>query len=99
MTVLTKPELPARQQAPREGAEPRVVLHAVSWQQYIAIGNALQDHPGLRITYDRGTLEFMTTSPEHERYKKRLGRLLEALIEEFGLKFETAGNMTFQRED
>jgi len=99
MNVLTKTERVAQQPGSREGAEPRVVLHAVSWRQYVALGNILQDHPGLRMTYDRGTLEFMTTSPEHERYKKRLGRLLEALIEECGLKFETAGNMTFQRED
>ena len=28
-------------------------------------------------TYDRGRPEFMTLSPEHEIYKKRLGRLVE----------------------
>ena len=98
MNVLTHLDQTTQDIARKAGAEPRVVLHAISWRQYVAIGAALQDHPGLRITYDRGTLEFMTTSPEHERYKKRLGRLLEVLVEEFGLKFETAGNMTFQRE-
>lgn len=99
MNVLTRPEPPDQQAPVKRGAEPRVVLHDVSWQQYVAIGDILLDHPGLRMTYDRGTLEFMTTSPEHERLKKFLGRLLEVLVEEFGLELATAGNMTFRRED
>lgn len=100
MNVLNKAELPAQQAAvEKSGAEPRVVLHAVSWQQYVAIGDILQDHPGLRMTYDRGNLEFMTTSSEHERLKKFLSRMLETLVEEFGLELATAGNMTFRRED
>ena len=41
----------------------------------------------------------MTTSPLHEIYKKRLGRILETLIEVFGKDMVTAGHMTFQRED
>ncbi len=41
----------------------------------------------------------MTLSPEHEIYKKRLGRLVEALAEECNLPIATAGEMTFQREE
>src|SRR5437867_649540 len=74
-------------------------LANVAWDQYLAIGQALADRPGLRITYDRGNLEIMVTSPEHEVYKKWLVRLVEILLEMFGLPFATAGNMTFQRED
>jgi Uma2 family endonuclease len=79
--------------------EQRLLLHDVSWPAYIAIGEALRDRAGLRMTYDRGSLEFMTHSAEHEKHKKRLARLVEALAEEFQLRIETAGNMTFQRED
>ena len=77
----------------------RLVLHNVPWQSYVAIGAALSDRPGLRMTYDRGNLEFSTTSPEHEIYKKRLGRLLEVLAEECGLRVEPLGNMTMRREE
>jgi len=100
MNVLNRVE-PAAQQpsVERAGAEPRVVLHAVSWQQYVAIGDILLNYPRLRMTYDRGTLEFMTTSSEHERLKKCLSRMLESLVEAFGLELATAGNMTFRRED
>ena len=40
----------------------------------------------------------MTTSPEHERYKRWLGRLVEAMAEECGFEIEFGGSMTFQRE-
>lgn len=77
----------------------RIVLEDVPWQSYLTIGDALPDRPGLRITYDRGRLELMVTSPEHEFSKKLLGHLVVILVEEHGLTLATAGNMTFQRED
>ena len=40
-----------------------MVLHGVDWHGYQAIGRVLADRPGLRLTYDRGVLEIMTTSP------------------------------------
>lgn len=76
----------------------RLLLHDVRWDAYLAIGKALQDRP-VRMTFDRGRLEFMTTSPEHEIYKKWLTRCIEALAEEYNRPFVAAGNMTFQRED
>ncbi|MCI0684968.1 MAG: Uma2 family endonuclease [Gemmataceae bacterium] len=76
-----------------------VVLDDISWDDYQTIGAILRDRPALRLTYDGGSMEIMTTSPEHEKYKMRLGRLVETLAEEFDLKLEPGGNMTFQRED
>ena len=83
---------------PERPLEQRLLLHDVRWDAYVAIGSALQDRP-VRMTFDRGRLEFMTTSPEHEIYKKWLVRCVETLAEEFGLVIATAGNMTFQRKD
>jgi len=100
MNVLAKPAAPPR--TPDgwvAGETQRLVLQDVPWQSYVAIGDALPNRPGLRMTYDRGTLEFMTTSPEHEKYKVRLARLLEVLVEECGLRFEPMGNMTMRREE
>jgi Uma2 family endonuclease len=80
-------------------AEQRVLLHDVRWDAYVAFREALRDRGAIRMTYDRGLLEIMTTSHEHEKLKKRLGRLIETLAEEHGLRIESAGQMTFQRED
>src|SRR5438046_1111462 len=84
MTTVAEPIVPA---APVNGRHPeqRFLLHDVGWHIYVAVGDLLGDRPALRLTYDRGTLEFMTTSPEHEIYQKRLGRLIETLAEEFNL--------------
>lgn len=75
-----------------------VVLHNIDWRAYQAIGRALADRPALRLTYDRGVLEIMTTSPEHERFKHFLGRLLDAWTEEFGVPIAGYGSMTFKRQ-
>lgn len=79
--------------------EQRLLLHEVSWDNYLAIGNALGDRPALRMTYDRGSLEFTVTSSQHEIYKRWFSRLIEALTEECSQPIVAAGNMMFQRED
>ena len=99
MNILAQPAAPPSGAGWTAPGTQRLVLHNVPWQSYVAIGAALPDWPGLRMTYDRGRLEFMTLSPEHEIYKKRLGRLVEALAEECNLPIATAGEMTFQREE
>src|SRR2546430_6905109 len=45
----------------------RFVIHGVPWDSYVAIGEALLNVP-IRLTYSRGSLEFMTASLEHEEY-------------------------------
>ena len=86
---LTTADLPAEQ---------HFVLSCVSWDGYKTIGDVLLDQP-VRITYDRGALEFMTLSPKHEGGKKLLARLVEAMTEELDIDIACFGSMTFQRED
>jgi Uma2 family endonuclease len=77
----------------------RLVVDGVSWEAYEQIGNALEGQRGLRLTYDRGRLEFMTISPAHERSKTMFGRLLEMLAWELDVTVEGAGSMTMRRKD
>ena len=58
-----------------------VVLHAVSWKEYERVGQIFRDRP-IRLTYDQGTLEIMTTSFRHERRKALLRKMIDALAEE-----------------
>jgi hypothetical protein len=76
-----------------------LVLYNVTWESYLGVGAALSDRPALRLTYDRGTLEFMTTSRRHEFFKKWLNRFVETMAEELNRPIEPGGNMTFQRQD
>jgi Uma2 family endonuclease len=103
MTTLSHPPVAFSPAAPPvplpiEG-EQRFVLHNVTWASYLTLGELFPDRPALRLTYDRGTLELMSTSPRHERYKKWLGRFLETIAEELNKPIVPGGSMTFQRED
>lgn len=82
-----------RKRKPREN---RLLLQGVSWRMYERVLRAFEERR-VRITYDRGDLEIMTLSGEHERIKQLLRRLIEALAEEMGLDIAGFGSMTFKR--
>ena len=74
-----------------------VVLNAVAWSEYERIGRIFRDRP-VRLTYDQGTLEIMTTSSRHERRKALLRKMIDALAEEMRIDIASYGSMTFQRK-
>ncbi len=96
MTTLLHPSA-ARSLGPT--AEQRLLLTDLSWDRYITIGELLADRPTLRLTYNRGTLEFMTISARHERFKHWLGRFVETIAEELEKPIAPGGSMTFQDEE
>jgi Uma2 family endonuclease len=63
-----------------------LVLNDISWEMYEQLLEVFAEHPNLRMTYYKGTLELMTPLPEHERYSWTIGRLVAALSEELGLE-------------
>jgi Uma2 family endonuclease len=79
-------------------AEQRVVLEGISWQQYEGLLATLgDDFPTLRLSYLEGTLEMMTTSPEHEELKKMIAMLMEAFFQETQTRFHGIGSATFRQ--
>jgi Uma2 family endonuclease len=79
---------------PVEGSQ--LVLYAVSWETYEKLLEAFAEHPKLRMTYYKGTLELMTPLPEHETYSWTLGRLIAALSEEMGLEIRGLKSTTWR---
>ncbi len=81
-------------------APPTEVIHlsGISWQTYETLLKELS-HRRLRLTYNRGTLEIMAPSPEHERFKKVSGRFVETLAEELEIRIEPLGSTTFKRPE
>ena len=51
------------------------------------------------INYDNGEMELMPPLPVHERWKKVLARLVEALAEELNTPLGMLGSTTFRRQD
>jgi Uma2 family endonuclease len=84
----------------RTALEPRqcLVLRNINWATYRKISEALTGHH-VRLTYDRGVLEFMTKSTLHELLSRFYYRLLVVLTEEFGLPLASCGSMTCDRDD
>jgi Uma2 family endonuclease len=81
---------------PRPGGP--VTLHGVSFDQYESLVRAFgDDHPSLRMTYLNGTLEIMTTSPEHELTKTIIARLLELWALERNVSIVGYGAATFRK--
>lgn len=81
--------------------QPTEIIHllGISWQTYETLLTELSASHRLRLTYNRGNLEIMVPSPEHESYKKILGRFVETLAEELQVRIEPLGSTTFKRPE
>lgn len=98
MVAATPMFFPAVRGAVAVPGDQRITLHGLSWAQYVAIGDALHDHAGVRMTYLEGTLELMTTGARHEVLKKTLARLLEAYADETRTRITGYGSATFRKK-
>jgi len=76
--------------------EQRVVLHNVSWETYERLLAENPDSPSPRFTYDRGELEIMTLSPEHEWYNRLIANLVNMLALELRVDILDLGSTTFR---
>jgi Uma2 family endonuclease len=75
----------------------RFVLYGEPWETYARLVRLFDERRHLRITFDRGALELMTFSLEHERSKHLLGRLIWTLAEELDLPIACLGSLTLKR--
>ena len=76
----------------------RLVLHGVPWSHYETLLDLFKDR-SLRLTYDRGTLELMTPLSIHERCKKLIGRMIDVMTLEWGVRIVAVGSTTFRSEE
>jgi Uma2 family endonuclease len=76
--------------------EERVVLRNVSWETYERLVEEV-DNPVTRLAYDHGFLEIMSPLEIHDRFKKLLGRLVEALTEELDMTCRSTGSTTWKQ--
>ena len=80
-------------------AEQRVMLHNVSWETYARLVAERGDRRVPRFAYDRGELEIMSPSTEHESVAYLLGLLVALFAGETGVNAYGVGSTTFKRED
>ena len=79
--------------------EQRIVLHNVSWETYERILAENIDNSSPRFTYNRGELEIMSPSSEHEWYNRLLSDLVKLLARELRIDLLDLGSTTFKRQE
>ena len=77
--------------------ERRFVLYNVGWSGYQTL-LTLFENGGPRLTYDRGNVELMAPMLRHERPKKLLAYIVEAITDELEIPRVGAGSTTFKSE-
>jgi Uma2 family endonuclease len=73
-------------------------LSGISWKTYETLLEELSERR-LRLTYNRGNLEIMAPSPEHELSKEVLGRFIDTIAEEFNVNIYPLGSTTFKQPE
>jgi Uma2 family endonuclease len=73
-----------------------VIFQGATWDFYKAMLRNYDEQPS-RINYNRGTLEVMTLSIEHESYKSVLGMMIGLLALTFNLQIKHGGSSTLKR--
>lgn len=76
-----------------------VILHGVSWETYVRLVTEHGENSGTHFTYDRGALQIMVLSAEHENYSDIISLLVNVLAEEMGIDVVSFGSTTFRRKD
>lgn len=76
-----------------------VILRGVSWGTYEHLLADFQDSHTAHFTYDRGVLEIMVLSFEHEKLNRLIHDLFTLIALEMDLEFVNAGSTTFKRLD
>lgn len=105
MSIATVKEAPAARPAPTtvglESGRPidhqredrRIRFFGMSWKTYQMLIAEIQQ-PSLRVTFDRGDVEFTVISPRHELLRRLLGRCINIVTEEMNLSVRGFGAAT-----
>lgn len=75
-------------------SEEIVEFKDITWDDYLKFLQKLRPY-NLRFTYHQGHLEIMSLFPEHELYKRLLGRFIEMLAEGLEMKIHPLGSTLF----
>jgi len=79
--------------------EPRFLIRGVGWKAYDVLVEALERAGShVRLTYDRGDLELMSPSPEHEDAKVGLRMAFQVAAEVYGIPYKCLGSTTFRSQ-
>lgn len=82
-----------------ELGEQRIILRGISWDTYERLLADSEERVVPRLAYDRGVLEAMSPSTEHEVASRNISMVVSVVAEELGIDVLDAGSTTFKRAD
>ncbi len=74
-----------------------VTFRDVSWEEYEELLEQVGEAPGLRITYNSGSLQAMTISPEHEKYAFFINSLIAGIRLRLKIDILAFGSSTMRK--
>ncbi len=74
-----------------------ITFHHVSWAEYEELLTQVGEPAGLRISFDKGTLQAMTLSLEHETYVRFIEKLVSALSLRLRIQTRSSGSATMRK--
>ncbi len=86
-------------EALKNSEEHRILLPNASWETYERLLAEREERRSPRFFYDRGVLEILSPSTEHDGVSRIIATLVELLAEEADADLFNAGSTTFKRED
>ncbi len=78
--------------------EQRFLIPRVGWVGYQRMLEVVGERRSIRITYDRGDLELMSPSYDHERFGEPLGRVVASVTEELRIPCICARSTTWRKK-
>lgn len=84
--------------APLTVPEQRLLIEDADWALYESMLDRLENRR-LFLTYDRGRLEIMAPSSEHDTYAELAATLIRILCQETNTPYSGKGSTTFRRKD
>jgi Uma2 family endonuclease len=73
-------------------------LEDISWDEYEQLLEQLTEWRGMRVSYDRGRVEIMSPSFQHEKFIAFISGMGRILAEEMDITVEAAGATTYKQE-
>jgi Uma2 family endonuclease len=99
MQTATQTASPQVHAVQPSGPDHCILLPGVRWETYESLLADMQDSHAAQFAYDRGVLEIMAPSYEHDNLKHIIAVLVEVLAGELEIDIEGGGSTTFRRQD
>jgi Uma2 family endonuclease len=74
-----------------------LILHGVRWEEYEELLEAVGEAKRLRLSYDHGRLQIMTTSAEHENYAMFFNKLMTVISLRLRMNIRFFGSATMKK--